>query len=1223
MTDPRVRPEFAAPQHVKLARNLTSKFPDVPPADKLAGVEVLTKGGQELMTLLEPHYFAFVDLVDFHSLALDVMTEAARDVPEFKMEVNPDLMESFLDLFVVFAQTVLLCNAIEERKLLLSFHSVLYGALHTGGKDPGAAKVMQFMKDFPGGDYTLKRLWEILKPVGTRVVNGLVALFPNWIKVRNTELLRNDGILSLNIAPQKLLLPASQPIYDELMRTPKVNNWFYYGFLLSPEEIAVNQAAQDTLRFVIADTYAAPLYRDVHLPLAKEWDELSGYKTKTVSMSKVKKPFKEGSADLTTKCAQTHRDRRLFVRQELLLLKLLLSDTPALLGPKLPLVLAALSMAKDELAWLYRNKPYGLKSKSEKPFFDDPFVPELVHLMLHLTNLVRSCKDYLVDYYCQYLRGADTTRLDEMINEARFKSSTDADVQTVLGWMIGWIRTAEPGRHFGDVRQKWAEVQTVFISAARAVPATVIMPVVERVQLIMLHTRIVDSFEDLVSEHASLRSLWYFRAEMQLAFERSIVDGSPISMLAEVANGAPITGESATPANGDVLVTTVAPLTDVASSNATAHSPATNAFPLHCLTFLPFASAAIENATQYDPFERERLGQDAVTASLDLVRKVMDAVTRDLDILSRYHMEFELQLEGVKAVDAFSNKLNELVASAAAANAASAQEAVTIAQAQGADPARLAALNQAAQTAAAAAKRAMDKAVPVDVEHPGAESSYSHRPQLSSLRASFKHLWQLLSAIDEFGTILVYNTLITPREYLISAIKKLFKTFLERNRYLPNDKSAFKDEQTIISPQHLQRVGRTFSNFIKQLDLYIQIDTDLIVNQVLLKQVYSTSLGVTGGKLDWMTDKGFEYSDNVIKCVAKWYSDFFARRITNPSLNVVYSPNRRGFVSKPVGSSSSVAFKAEKYLDLVELTKLASVLGPYGVKIIDREILRFVVSNMSTLLGTLRTLRADLTELSSTYSQESTTNTVLKALKPADLDSFIGSSIVIGNALTFRRLLYRALGDAAKKTIPHLHNAVSNAFHQYLRNTFMAVDFVGMDSMAQDAGVDVSIADQPLKVALLPLSTSDRALWDLLPAAYAAAFLISSHWKDAIYNPTLEAFENNAHVLSATISELLINFKALSGDGNNDENTIREQLVKFLDISGTILLRTLAAPKPDPKLVPKDFASLFVFLDLFIDDCPLLSRAELEPIIPYSLLRSMWRGIYSKAGKGKSDELDL
>lgn len=997
------------------------------------------------------------------------------------------------------------------------------------------------------------------------------------------------------------------------------------------------------MKYVIADSFSVPLYRDIVLPLSKEWDELSGYKTKTVSMSKVKKPFKEGAAELASKCAPTHRDRRLYVRQELALLKSLLTDTPALLGPKFPLLLAALNMAKDELLWIFRNRPFSIKSKTLAPLFEDPFLPELVHTVLHLTTLARQSKDYIVDYYAQYLRGADTTRLDEMINEPRFKQTIEGDVQTVLGWMIGWTRTAEPGRNFGDVRQKWAEVQTVFISGARSAPATVIMPVVERIQLIMFHTKIVDSFDDLLSEHASLRSLWYFKAELQLTFERAIVEGSPVSTLAEAgmssgglassigAGGSPNlvsdTSGAASATVGEVHVTSVVPLSDVAAANSVSTSTASNQFPLHCLTFLQLASQSVENATQYDPFERDRLGQEAVVASLDVIKKVMDAVVRDLDTLSRYHLTFEMQLDGVRSVDAFSNKLNELTASAAAASAANANEALQAALANpaGLDPARLAALQQTAASTAATAKRATDKvSAPVDVEHPGNESSFGNRSNWNSLRASFKHLWQLLSSIDEFGSILIYNTLITPREFLVSAIKKLFKSFLERQRFLPADKAAFKDEQTIIAPYHLVRVTRVFANFIKQLDLYVQIDTDLLVNQVLLKQVYSTSLGVTGGKLDWMTDKGFEYSDNVIKCVAKWYSDFFARRITNPNLNVVYSANRRGFVSKPAGSSAhGQSFRAEKYLDLVELTKLASVIGPYGVKIIDREILRFVVSNMSTLLGTLRTLRADLTELNNTYSQEATTAAVLKAFKPADLDGFIGSSIVIGNALTFRRLLYSALGLSIKKTTPHLQNAVSNAFHQYLRNTFMAVDFVGMDSMAQDAGVDVSIADQPLKVALLPLSTSDRALWDLLPAAYAASFLISTHWKDAIYNPQLEAFENNAHVLSHTISDLLINFKALSGEGNNDENTIRDQLVKFLDISGTILLRALSSPKLDPKLVPKEFASLFVFLDIFVDECPLLSRAELEPILPYSILRSMWRGIYSRVGKGKADESDL
>lgn len=35
MTDGRVRPEIAAPQNVKLAKNLVARFPDAPPSDKV------------------------------------------------------------------------------------------------------------------------------------------------------------------------------------------------------------------------------------------------------------------------------------------------------------------------------------------------------------------------------------------------------------------------------------------------------------------------------------------------------------------------------------------------------------------------------------------------------------------------------------------------------------------------------------------------------------------------------------------------------------------------------------------------------------------------------------------------------------------------------------------------------------------------------------------------------------------------------------------------------------------------------------------------------------------------------------------------------------------------------------------------------------------------------------------------------------------------------------
>lgn len=200
------------------------------------------------MTNIEPHYYAFVDLVDFHDLALGVMGELVRDVPELRMEVNPDLMEAFMDLYAVLVQTVLLCGAIEERKLLISFHAVLYGSLHAGQKEPAAQNVLAFMKDYPGGENTTKKLWENMKAFGPRVIPALVTLFPNWIKVRNVDALRNDGVLSLNLAPAKLLLPSSLPIYEEILRAPKVNLWFYFGFLYSPEELVTVCFQESTLK---------------------------------------------------------------------------------------------------------------------------------------------------------------------------------------------------------------------------------------------------------------------------------------------------------------------------------------------------------------------------------------------------------------------------------------------------------------------------------------------------------------------------------------------------------------------------------------------------------------------------------------------------------------------------------------------------------------------------------------------------------------------------------------------------------------------------------------------------------------------------------------------------------------------------------------------------------------------------------------------------------------
>lgn len=59
---------------------------------------------------------------------------------------------------------------------------------------------------------------------------------------------------------------------------------------------------------------------------------------------------------------------------------------------------------------------------------------------------------------------------------------------------------------------------------------------------------------------------------------------------------------------------------------------------------------------------------------------------------------------------------------------------------------------------------------------------------------------------------------------------------------------------------------------------------------------------------------------------------------------ITYSPSRKSFVSK-----SSAPLKAELYADLSEMKALATLVGPYGIKLIDREILKGMTQSIGQL----------------------------------------------------------------------------------------------------------------------------------------------------------------------------------------------------------------------------------------------------------------------------------
>jgi hypothetical protein len=84
--------------------------------------------------------------------------------------------------------------------------------------------------------------------------------------------------------------------------------------------------------------------------------------------------------------------------------------------------------------------------------------------------------------------------------------------------------------------------------------------------------------------------------------------------------------------------------------------------------------------------------------------------------------------------------------------------------------------------------------------------------------------------------------------------------------------------------------------------------------------------------------------------------------------------------------------------------------------------------------------------------------------------------------------------------------------------------------LAVEAGIHPGLADPEVKDALVQDAQSDKKLWDLLPTMYALSFLVSSYWREAVFVPSIEAHDNNVHVLTKAINELIIHFKSLTSD---------------------------------------------------------------------------------------------
>lgn len=127
-----------------------------------------------------------------------------------------------------------------------------------------------------------------------------------------------------------------------------------------------------------------------------EYENLwNNYKGKAVKFSDFKKVPKDAQQDSLTKAPYRHRERRIYIRQEMNSLVHLFTSQPALIGPKFQILLTILSLAKEEVMWYFRHiaKPQIVKNKKGEPEdYKDSRISSLIFLIDQLSTLAKTHK---------------------------------------------------------------------------------------------------------------------------------------------------------------------------------------------------------------------------------------------------------------------------------------------------------------------------------------------------------------------------------------------------------------------------------------------------------------------------------------------------------------------------------------------------------------------------------------------------------------------------------------------------------------------------------------------------------------------------------------------------------------------------------------------------------------------------------------------------------------
>jgi len=395
-------------------------------------------------------------------------------------------------------------------------------------------------------------------------------------------------------------------------------------------------------------------------------------------------------------------------------------------------------------------------------------------------------------------------------------------------------------------------------------------------------------------------------------------------------------------------------------------------------------------------------------------------------------------------------------------------------------------------------------------------------------------------------------------------------------------------------------------NVLQCVENHVQVDITRIFNNVLLQQTQQT-------------DSNGE--PTIASAYTQWYSDIFLRRVS--AGHICFSPSLKAFVS--LTTDGAVPFNAEEFSDPSELGSLVELIGPYGIRLLNENLMWHVGSQVQELKKIVLQNKDVLIQLRTNFDKPEKMKELAKRLN--NVDSVLQRMTMVGVILSFRELLYSALNSRLEERIPFLYGTIEDLYDNSLQETLAngGVNPAGGGPGAASHAATVIISElgaaagfsgqvDPLLMATIQALPKQDFEEEYLVSCLLMVFVAVTIPKlarseSSLYRVNFDGHENNIHCLATAVNQIFGVLFAICG-----HDDIEDRLKEFLALASSSLLRLA---QPDHSLTKEDVRnreSVYILLDLIVQNCPRLSMDLLESCFPYTLLRNSYHIVHKMGG---------